>query len=238
MSDLERTIQIVFEADDKLSTPLEDMSKELAEFGGDVGQASDEVSELSGTIDNIPEDVSLDVSVDGEFDDLKSYTDSALELEFGISDESEAGLDALEETIDRIGDNDGAVIEVDVEGDYEDEIEWLDESFADLPDWKGIWVEADVDPALEDVETLTTSLDDLPDDVDIEISTEGDDIAKIQKQIDLLEEKRLAIENGEGLINIDSTGLEPALETIMWQILQKVQLKANEDSAAFLLGVV
>jgi len=238
VSDLERTIQIVFEADDKLSTPLEDMSKELAEFGGDVGQASDEVSELSGTIDNIPEDVSLDVSVDGEFDDLKSYTDSALELEFGISDESEAGLDALEETIDRIGDNDGAVIEVDVEGDYEDEIEWLDESFADLPDWKGIWVEADVDPALEDVETLTTSLDDLPDDVDIEISTEGDDIAKIQKQIDLLEEKRLAIENGEGLINIDSTGLEPALETIMWQILQKVQLKANEDSAAFLLGVV
>jgi hypothetical protein len=238
VSDLERTIQIIFEADDKLSTPLEDMSKELAEFGGDVGQASDDVSDLNGTIDNIPEDVSLDVTVDGEFDDLKSYTDSALELEFGISDESEAGLDALEETIDRIGDNDGAVIDVDVEGDYEDEIEWLDESFADLPDWKGIWVEADVDTALEDAETLTTSLDDLPDDVDIEINTEGDDIAKIQKQIDLLEAKRLAIENGEGLINIDSTGLEPALETIMWQILQKVQLKANEDSAAFLLGVV
>jgi hypothetical protein len=41
----------------------------------------------------------------------------------------------------------------------------------------------------------------------------------------------------DALIKIDSTGLEPALEMIMWQILQKVQLKANEDHASFLLGI-
>jgi len=38
-------------------------------------------------------------------------------------------------------------------------------------------------------------------------------------------------------IKIDSTGLEPALEEVMWQIIQKVQIKANEESASFLLGM-
>lgn len=236
MSDLERTIQIIFEADDKLSTPLEDMARELAEFGGDVASAAGEVSDLSGTIDNIPEDVSLDVSVSGEIDDLKDWTDAGLELEIGI-DEEEPGLLSIEESLESLQDQGDVTIGVGLEGDYEEEIEWLDESFAGLPDWKDVWVEADTDTAEEKIDTLTTSVDDLPDDVEIDISAEGDDIAKIQKQIDLLEAKRLSIENGEGLINIDSTGLEPALEAIMWEILRKVQLKANEDSAMFLLGV-
>lgn len=45
------------------------------------------------------------------------------------------------------------------------------------------------------------------------------------------------MKSGKALITVDSTGLEPALEMIMWQILQKVQLRANEDSASFLLGI-
>jgi TP901 family phage tail tape measure protein len=59
----------------------------------------------------------------------------------------------------------------------------------------------------------------------------------IQAQIDLMKTKDYMMKKGKGLIQIDSTGLEPALEMIMWQILQKVQLKANEDSASFLLGI-
>jgi hypothetical protein len=237
VSDLERTIQIVFEADDKLSAPLEDMTRYLDEFGGDVGATSDEVSKLSGSIDSIPEDVSLEVSVSGEIDDLKSWTDSALELELGISEESEAGLESVEETLQRLSEAEGPTLEVDLVGDYEGEIEWLEESFAGLPDWKEVWVDADAASAIEGVDTLKTEIDDLPDDVDIDISTEGDDIAKLQKQIDLLEAKRLAIENGEGLIKIDSTGLEPALEEVMWQILEKVQIRAAEQASEFLLGL-
>lgn len=38
-------------------------------------------------------------------------------------------------------------------------------------------------------------------------------------------------------INIDSTGLEPELEMILWQIIEKVQIKASETGANFLLGV-
>lgn len=51
------------------------------------------------------------------------------------------------------------------------------------------------------------------------------------------EAKLWRMQSNKALITIDSTGLEPALETIMWQILQKVQLKANEDQVQFLLGI-
>jgi hypothetical protein len=39
------------------------------------------------------------------------------------------------------------------------------------------------------------------------------------------------------MIQIDSTGLEPALEMILWQVIEKVQIRANEESADFLLGL-
>jgi TP901 family phage tail tape measure protein len=59
----------------------------------------------------------------------------------------------------------------------------------------------------------------------------------ITTQIKLLLTKDNLMKSGKGLIKIDSTGLEPALEQILWQILQKVQMKANETSANFLLGI-
>ncbi len=49
--------------------------------------------------------------------------------------------------------------------------------------------------------------------------------------------KRIRLESNKALIKIDSTGLEPQLEMIMWQILKKVQMRANEDGANFLLGI-
>lgn len=59
----------------------------------------------------------------------------------------------------------------------------------------------------------------------------------MDQQTEYMRLKNLALQRGEVGIKIDSTGLEPSLEMIMWQILQKVQIRANEDSAAFLLGI-
>lgn len=56
-------------------------------------------------------------------------------------------------------------------------------------------------------------------------------------QIDLIEAKQKAIDDGDGLINIDSSGLEPALEMIMWQIIEKVQIRASAEASEFLLGI-
>ncbi|EGP18533.1 phage tail tape measure protein [Halomonas sp. TD01] len=59
----------------------------------------------------------------------------------------------------------------------------------------------------------------------------------IDAQIESLTAKTKALQNGEGLIKIESDGLEPALEMFMWQVLEKIQLRANAESAEFLLGI-
>ena len=58
-----------------------------------------------------------------------------------------------------------------------------------------------------------------------------------QAQIDFMNAKAKALVKGDGLIKIDSTGLEPSLEMIMWEILEKVQVRAAENSSEFLLGI-
>ncbi|WP_431024563.1 phage tail tape measure protein [Halomonas sp. H5] len=60
---------------------------------------------------------------------------------------------------------------------------------------------------------------------------------QIEASIKFMQAKTKALQNGDGLIKIDSDGLEPALEMIMWQILEKVQLRANAEGAEFLLGI-
>lgn len=59
----------------------------------------------------------------------------------------------------------------------------------------------------------------------------------IDAQVKSLNEKTRAMKNGEGLVKIESDGLEPALETIMWEILEKIQMRANAEGAEFLLGL-
>lgn len=56
-------------------------------------------------------------------------------------------------------------------------------------------------------------------------------------QAEAIKVKTEALKSGAAEITIDSSGLEPALEMVMWQILQKIQIRANEDAADFLLGV-
>jgi len=56
-------------------------------------------------------------------------------------------------------------------------------------------------------------------------------------QEEYLEAKTEALKNGDGEIKIDGTGLSPALEMVMWEILEMVQVKATENQADFLLGI-
>ncbi|KGE78275.1 phage tail tape measure protein [Halomonas salina] len=58
-----------------------------------------------------------------------------------------------------------------------------------------------------------------------------------EAQIQQMQAKTEALRSGDGLVKIDSTGLEPALEMVMWQILEKIQLRANAEGAEFLLGL-
>jgi len=57
-------------------------------------------------------------------------------------------------------------------------------------------------------------------------------------QAEYMRLKNEMIENGETAeIKIDSTGLEPALELVMWHIIEKVQIRANANAQEFLLGL-
>ena len=56
-------------------------------------------------------------------------------------------------------------------------------------------------------------------------------------QIEYMRARASALKAGDGLIQISSDGLEPALEMIMWQILEKVQLRVTETASEFLFGL-
>ena len=62
-------------------------------------------------------------------------------------------------------------------------------------------------------------------------------VALNEAQIEYMKLKMEGLQGGEALIKIDSTGLEPALEMVMWEILEKVQIRASEEAADFLLGI-
>jgi len=62
-------------------------------------------------------------------------------------------------------------------------------------------------------------------------------IRLIEQRIAAMKAQQSQMESGEGLITIQGEGLEPELEAFMWKILEKVQVRANEQSAEFLLGV-
>lgn len=59
-----------------------------------------------------------------------------------------------------------------------------------------------------------------------------------EAQADYLRERTRTLRNGtEALIKISGDGLEPELEAFMWRILERIQVRATEDNAEFLLGV-
>ena len=56
-------------------------------------------------------------------------------------------------------------------------------------------------------------------------------------QAALIELKYDKLSSGEALIRIDSDGLEPALEQVLWSIMEKVQLKVAMEEAELLLAL-
>lgn len=58
-----------------------------------------------------------------------------------------------------------------------------------------------------------------------------------QAEIDYTRAKTDALQSGDGQIQIEAAGLEPELEAFMWRIIERVQIRANEEAGEFLLGV-
>lgn len=56
-------------------------------------------------------------------------------------------------------------------------------------------------------------------------------------QVELTQQKKASLERGDSLIKVQAEGLAPHLEMILWEILDKIQVRANEEGAEFLLGM-
>ena len=59
----------------------------------------------------------------------------------------------------------------------------------------------------------------------------------VRAQIRNLEAKTDALRNGDGLITIQADGLEVELEQFMMAVLRRIQIKASDDQALYLLGL-
>ena len=58
-----------------------------------------------------------------------------------------------------------------------------------------------------------------------------------EAQIENLNANTDRLNSGDAMISISADGLEPELEAFMWQILDRIKLKATQDQANFLLGL-
>jgi len=62
-------------------------------------------------------------------------------------------------------------------------------------------------------------------------------IRLIDEQIAMSQSKRQKIDSGGALISINADGIQPEIEAFMWKILNKIQIRANEEASEFLLGL-
>lgn len=214
VADLERTVQIIFEAIDSMTDPLTDMTSSLSAFGGSAVDVSEDANVLGNSITDIPADVAIRLEAEG---DAQEGIDQINEELNGLPDEiamslSLDGTAEFEGIFDNLGDR------IDETGNE------IDQFFQDNPAQLS-QLEADQwEQAIND---------------DMEKKKADFDLQKdlIDQQLEILEAKERALDSGEGLIKIDSTGVEPALVAFVFEILRLLQVQMNQDGNKFLLSI-
>jgi len=95
----------------------------------------------------------------------------------------------------------------------------------------GLWGEADTTREKWDLEHYIEE--------QLQIQREQLDLQKslVEEQIKYYQSRREALESGDAMIKIEADGLEPEIEAFMWKILEKIQLRVQEEQAEFLLGL-
>ena len=214
MADLERTVRIIFEAIDSMTDPLTDMSSALSEFGGSAVDVSEDANALGDSITDIPAEADIYLTVSGDAqENIDAVNEDIGTLPEDVSmDISLAGTDEFSSIFDDLSTS------IDETGSS------IDQFFQDNPAQLS-QLEADQwEQAIND---------------DMEKKKADFDLQKdlVDQQIELLEAKERALNSGEGLIKIDTTGVEPALVAFLWEILHRVQMEANATGSKFLLGM-
>jgi hypothetical protein len=202
VADLERTVQIIFEAIDSMTEPMAEMGNALSGFGDNATEAAEKASGLGDSIDTIPAEVALNISLD---------------------DNASVGLNDIQQGI------------ADIPGDYTGILDgFAGEIDTTLQEIDGLFAEHPGQLTQLDAEEWRKAIDD-----DMELKNQEFDAQKklIDQQLEMLAMKNGLLESGSAMLTIDTTGLEPALEDLMMNLVQKLQVKASETLSTFLLGI-
>lgn len=77
----------------------------------------------------------------------------------------------------------------------------------------------------------------IEDELDVQKKLADSQIELNSAQAEYMSSKAEALSRGDALITINSSGLEPSLQMIMWEILEKVQIRASKAGSELLLGL-
>lgn len=210
---------------------LSDLEKALAETGAlvkeersiniDTERASEKIADTKKEIEELPAEKLLEISLKGEIDiDIAKIKARAETIQNSMEWTAKLNIAEAES---------GAKMFVSVVEGMANTITSTGDLLGDL---FGIL-------AGEDLEILTkwNIEEQIKEESEMRKDAHESQMKLNEAQKDYMEAKTDAIEAGEGLINITADGLEPEIEAFMWKILEKIQIRANEESSEFLLGV-
>jgi len=266
MADLEKTVQIIFEAIDNMTDPIGEMGSALSGFGGKAGDAAEKADGLGDAIDTIPAVVELDITLEDNASDGINEIHLGID---GVPDEKEIFFNCDPDTIAEVSDLIDDIpteqeIDITTEGDAYSDIMDISGGIDELPEdiELDIGVEAgDYRSIFDDfsgsVDSTRQSIEDLfadqpwelkefeaeawrtAIDEDMALKNEEFEAQKklIDQQLELLDMRKALFESGTALINIDTTGLEPILEDLLMSLCEKLQVRISESLPAFLVGI-
>jgi len=225
----EQQIDILTKAD---TSALADVKKELEQVGtradgspiyAEVTAKSKDIDKVKKDIEAIPTEKMLEIKLQGDIDMQLAQIESSAEMaqtafewtaKVNIA-EAEAAAKVGVAAFDAIGESVSSL-----SSSVSDMFSSLVSGWSDL-DMGAQWDFMDI---LEDQQ-----------------SAQNDALASQVKlneaQAEYMRQKAASLAKGGGLITIDSKGLEPALEMVMWEIIKKVQLTASKEASELLLGV-
>jgi hypothetical protein len=266
VADLEKTVQIIFEAIDNMTDPIGEMGEALSSFGGKAGEAAQKADGLGDAIDTMPAEVELDISLEDNASDGINEIHLGVD---GVPDEKEISFDCDSSAIGEVNDLIDSIpseheFDFYFSGDPSGEISDLGGAIGELPDSVELDIGVEAGNYVQIFDDFSTSVDttrqEIEDlfadqpwelkefeaeawraaiDEDMELkNTEFESQKKlIDQQLELLDMRKELFESGTALINIDTTGLEPILEDLLMSLCEKLQVRISESLPAFLVGI-
>ena len=151
VADLEKTVQIIFEAIDNMTDPMGEMGTALSGFGGKASEVSEKADTLGDAIETIPADLELDITLED------NASDGINDIQHGISDipeEKEICFDCDPSAIAEVND----LID-DMPAEHELDIYLAGDPYSDISD-------------------IGEGIDELPEAVELDIGVEAGDYAR------------------------------------------------------------